>query len=349
MKTKKLIAITASMAILLAGISTGCGNSNSTNSTDSSVSSTATLEPLALTDDDLMELFPSGLDLAILQGAMDLDFSSLVEYDDSIVKSISVDTGILDTDLPSRITITYTITLDAAALAEKLGLAAADGETEITTTKTGKVYIVSPDEASEFLERNAMTIYTTGGETFTPETQAEADNPEVLPQTDPTQDSDAEPAQEPDTSSPEPQDPSSAAKSDSTGSSGNSGASKPSSGGSASQQPAHTHNWQPVYETVHHDEVGHYENQTVSEAWDEPVYKEMNVCSACGATYVSPDDMAVHIIVEHPDTGASYSNQRIQVDTIHHDGVTQEVWVVDQAAYDEQVITGYRCDCGAIK
>ena len=171
----------------------------------------------------------------------------------------------------------------------------------------------------------------------------------MLPQTDPTQDPDAESAQEADSGSPEPQEPSTAAKSDSTGSSGNSGASKPSSGGSASQPPTHTHNWQPVYETVHHDEVGHYETQTVSEAWDEPVYKEMNVCSACGATYVSPDDMAVHIIVEHPDTGASYSNQRIQVDTIHHDAVTQEVWVIDQAAYDEQVVSGYKCSCGVTK
>lgn len=350
MKTKKLIAMTAALTILLAGISTSCGSSNTTNPTASDVGGVSMDLLLADAQDNLKELFPSGFDLAILQGATDLDLSSLIKYDNSIVKSVTVDTGLLDANLPGQVGVTYTITLDATALAEELGLAVADGETEITLTQTGKVYVVSPNETSEFLERNAgMTIYTTEGEPYTPETQTKPDNPEVLPQTDETQTAETEPAQEPDTGSPEPQDPSSAANADNSGSSSNSGASKPSSGGSASQQPAHTHNWQPVYETVHHDEVGHYETQTVTAAYDEPVYKEMNVCSACGATYVSPDDMAVHIIMEHPDTGASYSNQRIQVDTIHHDTVTQEVWVLDQAAYDEQVITGYRCDCGATK
>lgn len=55
-----------------------------------------------------------------------------------------------------------------------------------------------------------------------------------------------------------------------------------------------------------------------------------------------------NIIFEH-NGAAAYSNQKVQVDTIHHDAVTQQVWVVDQAAYDEQVITGYRCSCGATK
>lgn len=118
--------------------------------------------------------------------------------------------------------------------------------------------------------------------------------------------------------------------------------------GDLDKQAEHTHDWQPIYETVHHDEVGYYETRILSEAYDEPVCKEMNVCSACGAAYVSPDDMAVHIIVEH-DGAAAYSNQNVQVDTIHHDAVTQEIWVVDQPAYDEQVVAGYQCACGAAK
>ena len=41
--------------------------------------------------------------------------------------------------------------------------------------------------------------------------------------------------------------------------------------------------------------------------------------------------------------------QQMQTDSIHHAAVTEEVWVVDREAYDEQVITGYSCSCGATK
>ena len=126
------------------------------------------------------------------------------------------------------------------------------------------------------------------------------------------------------------------------------GGSTGGSTGGTTEPPAHTHSWEAVYDTVHHDEVGHYETQTVSEAWDEPVYATKQVCSACGAYYDTTDEVAMHILWDH-DGAAAYSSKKIQVDTIHHDAVTKEVWVVDQAAYDEQVLTGYRCACGATK
>ena len=40
---------------------------------------------------------------------------------------------------------------------------------------------------------------------------------------------------------------------------------------------------------------------------------------------------------------------------MHHDAVYQQQWVsnivtvTDQAAYDETVVTGYKCYCGATK
>lgn len=108
----------------------------------------------------------------------------------------------------------------------------------------------------------------------------------------------------------------------------------------------HTHDWQPVYVTVHHDEAGHHEIRTVTEAYDEPVYEYRNICGACGATFVSEEEVSVHILLEHQGM-ASYSNQRVQTDTIHHDAVTEQVWVVDAAAWEEQVVTGFRCACGA--
>ena len=373
MKKKHLIAIIAALALLFTVTATGC---NRISSVEHSTSSSApAAQQLSYTQDDIQALFPNGLDLAILQGAQELDLISLIQHDPA-VKNMTLESSILDFSIAGQVTVTYTITVDAAALAEKLGVDAEDGETEITTTETGRVYIVTPAEASEFLARHPdLTIYTTGGAPYTPETETVPADQEAPPQTDPA--IGAETGQETDSSSPDAGisdtiqpstentgssgggNTSSKLSTGSTGSSGHTGSTGntgsggssggSSGGGSTTQQPTHTHSWEPVYGTVHHDEVGHYETQTVSEAWDEPIYKEMNVCSACGATFVSPDDMAIHIIVEHSDTGASYSNQKVQVDTIHHDAVIQQVWVVDQAAYDEQVITGYRCSCGATK
>lgn len=84
----------------------------------------------------------------------------------------------------------------------------------------------------------------------------------------------------------------------------------------------------------------------MTEAYDEPVYEYRNICSACGASFVSEEEIGVHILLEHQDM-ASYSNQRVQTDTIHHDPVTEQVWVVDQSAWDEVIVTGYYCRiCG---
>lgn len=118
--------------------------------------------------------------------------------------------------------------------------------------------------------------------------------------------------------------------------------------GDVDEQDGHTHDWQPVYATVYHDEVGHYETRTVAEACDEPVYEYRNICGACGASFVSEEEVSVHILLEHQGM-ASYSNQRVQTGTIHHDAVTEQVWVVDAAAWEEQVVTGYRCACGATR
>ena len=42
------------------------------------------------------------------------------------------------------------------------------------------------------------------------------------------------------------------------------------------------------------------------------------------------------------DDDGGYHVGNVQVGTTHHDAVTQQVWVVDQYAWDETVIVGYR-------
>ena len=93
---------------------------------------------------------------------------------------------------------------------------------------------------------------------------------------------------------------------------------------------------QPIYQTIHHDEVGHWETQVIQEAWDEPVYARKIIGNQTGRVYESTAEFF------NQDEDGSYHVGDVQVGTTHHEAVTQQVWVVDQAAWDETVIVGYR-------
>lgn len=94
---------------------------------------------------------------------------------------------------------------------------------------------------------------------------------------------------------------------------------------------------QPIYQTIHHDEVGHWETQVIQEAWDEPIYERKIIGNQTGTIYPSVD-----AFIENTNGDGSYHVGDVQVGTTHHDAVTQQVWVVDQAAWDETVIVGYK-------
>lgn len=138
-----------------------------------------------------------------------------------------------------------------------------------------------------------------------------------------------------------------------------------------SQTQKHSHVWKRQYKTVHHDAVGHYEDVTVP-AWDEKRQEEHYFCYGCGkdltieyANYVAnwdkwhqqyPDDeflgslnefAGYHDIILGTGCKSSWYNKLVDV-TIHHEA-TKKQWVMDKKAYDEKVVTGYKCDCGAKK
>ena len=94
---------------------------------------------------------------------------------------------------------------------------------------------------------------------------------------------------------------------------------------------------QPIYQTIHHEEVGHWETQVVQEAWDEPIFERKIIGNNTGTVYASTLEFAGNT---NGDEGYHVGN--VQVGTTHHDAVTQQVWVVDQYAWDETVIVGYR-------
>ncbi len=101
--------------------------------------------------------------------------------------------------------------------------------------------------------------------------------------------------------------------------------------------------------TINHPEKGHYETKVVKAAYDEPQYEYHNVCNKCGKD-LGTDDDEVDKVAEHEfECDGSYSCIPVQVGSIHHDAVTEQVYVVDQAAYTENVY-GKRCTkCGATK
>ena len=102
---------------------------------------------------------------------------------------------------------------------------------------------------------------------------------------------------------------------------------------SSNSQPASTP-CVPTYTTVNHPEQGHYETQVIRDAWDEPVYEERIVGGHTGRIYNSLDEWGAQ------EEDGNYSVKMVQVDTIHHDAETQQVWVVDQQAWTETVASG---------
>ena len=129
------------------------------------------------------------------------------------------------------------------------------------------------------------------------------------------------------------------------------------SGGTSTQTHTHTHNWVPITTVVHHDEEGHWENVLVSEAWTEevPIYEEREVmiCNGCGAdlTNLSESDFEDHIFQSgHGSWREEWKQVQVGTNKINHDAVYDKKWVVDKAAWDETVTTGYRCSsCGETK
>ncbi len=148
--------------------------------------------------------------------------------------------------------------------------------------------------------------------------------------------------------------------SSSSGASNSGTASGGSSSDTGSQTAAHTHNWQPIYTTVHHDAVYttvHHDAVTHQEqvkVGENPILEDHVFCD-CGTniSYWSSDEIEAH--QEQCGYLGSYS-ELVQVGTepIYEtqtvtDQAAYDEQVVVQAAYDEQIVSGYSCSCGATK
>ena len=99
---------------------------------------------------------------------------------------------------------------------------------------------------------------------------------------------------------------------------------------------SHTHSWTPVYKTVHHDAVTHTEEQPEYKSG----YAAYHFCTKHG---VKVDDSG-HCSKCGGLAPGTYTDKVYETRQIG----TKTVTITDQAAYDEQVVTGYTCSCGAI-
>lgn len=121
----------------------------------------------------------------------------------------------------------------------------------------------------------------------------------------------------------------------------------------APSKPAHQHNYVAQTHVVHHDATGHNEQYVVQAAWDEQVttYEDYawSCCNVCGADCTAdPGEHAYQHAIKGEGGGhhTEYGTRPVTT-TVHHDAVYGTRWVQDSAAWDETVVDGYVCSCGA--
>lgn len=134
----------------------------------------------------------------------------------------------------------------------------------------------------------------------------------------------------------------------------NSGSNKDNSN-KTETKPVHQHNYVAQTHVVHHEATGHNEQYVIQDAWDEQVttYEDYawDCCNVCGADCTAdPDGHAYQHAIKGEGGGhhTEYDSRPV-TKTVHHDAVYGTRWVQDTAAYDETVVDGYVCSCGARK
>lgn len=100
-----------------------------------------------------------------------------------------------------------------------------------------------------------------------------------------------------------------------------------SSSSSSSGEAAHTHNWVEVTE----DQL---EWVVDVEAWTEDIYEYRTICKGCGA------DITGFAVEHSAEFKHAYMSKKVVVDTVSHP---------EEGHYEtKSVVTGFKCECGAI-
>lgn len=268
------------------------------------------------------------------------DFLKGITYDKKVVKEVLVDTSNVNYEKEGTYEIVYTIV-------------PVDSKMDSVEKKV-QIEVVSPEKAEELKKEghDVITNETVNEDKKQEESEKKEEESKGEEQKPSTGNSNSETTG------------SVSSGNNSTGSGNNAGnngsstntgsnTSKPSTGGNSNQgsqkpnTPSHTHNWVQQYTTVHHPEKGHNEQYVVKEAWTEsvPIYEEvaLTICNTCGADItgkVNPHIEAHMLNGENGSYRTEWKTIQTGTNTINHPAEYGTRYVVDQAAYDEQVPAG---------
>ena len=342
-KKKKMIALIVAGVVLIGGAGIGTVIwANNSNKEDRTVETKKA---------DLLEDV-KGLELDKLYMEVKTkgnDFLKGITYDKKVVKEVLVDTSNVNYEKEGTYEIVYTIV-------------PVDSKMDSVEKKV-QIEVVSPEKAEELKKEghDVITNETVNEDKKQEESEKKEEESKGEEQKPSTGNSNSETTG------------SVSSGNNSTGSGNNAGnngsstntgsnTSKPSTGGNSNQgsqkpnTPSHTHNWVQQYKTVHHPEKGHNEQYVVKEAWTEsvPIYEEvaLTICNTCGADItgkVNPHIEAHMLNGENGSYRTEWKTIQTGTNTINHPAEYGTRYVVDQAAYDEQVPAGFKCSCGAIK
>lgn len=109
------------------------------------------------------------------------------------------------------------------------------------------------------------------------------------------------------------------------------------------------HDWEDMLETVHHDEVGHYENILVGYDSIEKYHCSYRDCDD-SPWFSSYDELSKHYPTVHGYTVSLDQLKSICYTSYDQKPVYENQWIVDTKAYEETIVTGQKCKrCGATK
>lgn len=109
----------------------------------------------------------------------------------------------------------------------------------------------------------------------------------------------------------------------------------------------HTHKWTEVLKKVKHEELGHYETKVIQEGQIVDITEWHTFCDGCGDDLngLGDEEIQTHLTA----CNSTSSKKQVTVGKEKEPDVTENVWVVDEAAYTEILVTGYKCSCGSKK
>ena len=357
MKKKNILVCLLSLVLCL-GLLAGCGSGSEPVSTSAPADASEAQEQTYTPED--LEGLVSGLgDVAVIQGSERVDLKGLVSWDDTVIRDVTLEAGLLNFAAQSSVTVTWTVTADAAALAQHLGQAyQGEAEETVTVSRTARVYVIPEAQAADFQTRHPeVPIYTSDNTPYDPATaQSQAETQPELQQPETAEEGAESPVSDQGETGGEDAK-TSTGNSGSTGSSGNSGSTGSTGGGSTTAGSATetgtsggtTQPSQPEHQHVWHD---HIAQRWVENIVTVPYYETQK--TPVGTNFIFSYDKfttsdieeakahAVELIYAGlPDnyrTETIYETQTVQV------GSHEE----DQGWYEDYVDYQY-CDCGAIR